>query len=318
MNEIKAVLKRYYNISADNITPAVGGWSAAAYKIETGQESFFLKEYDKKRCNTTAQLEKLNLCMDIASWLENNTGLNGRINAPLLTAQGSVRAETQSHVYLLFSYIDGVTPQGEPLTLKQQEELADIVGELHCVGADVPFDVSSLKETYEIPCTELLKMPRSSDDTFCLNKHYDVIMQSIEQAHKMAKHVKSLDLPLIICHTDIHGWNLMQSDRLILIDWESLKYTPVEADLYTFWGDWYWGDSKWGSYWDSFLPVYSKLNPGYIVREEVLKFYQLRRHIEDIEEFYKEYTYDDITKDEADEIITCLERECKFLFTLIE
>jgi thiamine kinase-like enzyme len=34
-----------------------------------------------------------------------------------------------------------------------------------------------------------------------------------------------------LCHTDAHGWNLMQNQNLMLIDWEGLKLAPVEADL---------------------------------------------------------------------------------------
>jgi len=67
--------------------------------------------------------------------------------------------------------------------------------------------------------------------------------------------------------------------------------------LYTFWNDWYWGDSNWGSYWDSFLPVYKNICKDYIVNEENLLFYQIRRHIEDIEEFYKQYIYEEITNE---------------------
>jgi len=129
--------------------------------------------------------------------------------------------------------------------------------------------------------------------------------------------LKSGHQPFVLCHTDIHGWNLMQSDKLILIDWESIKFAPVEADLFTFWSDWYWGNSKWGSYWDKFLPVYQKYHPEYTEQNETLRFYQIRRHIEDIEEFFKQYLYDDMTKEETDEVISCLERECKILATLI-
>ena len=317
MSEIIAVLRTEYGIIADEITPATGGWSAAAYKVESKQGRYFLKEYDKKRIGTAIQLEKLDLCMKAAAWLENNTGLKSRINAPLLTLNGNIRAETQNYAYLLFVYIDGITPRETPLSLQQQKEIAAITGELHRYGADIPLDFSSVKETFEIPCDELIKMPGKPKDPLCLSKHYNMLMFAINWAKEMALNVKSADLPFVLCHTDIHGWNLMQSDRLILIDWESIKLAPAEADLYTFWGDWYWGDFKWGSYWDTFLPIYQKLHPEYIFRKEVLMFYQIRRHIEDINEFYREYIYDDITEEVSREIINNLKRECSFLSTLV-
>lgn len=318
MNESISILQSEYGIVADEITPAIGGWSAMAYKVSSKQDVYFLKEYDKKKSGTTAQLEKLNLCMAVASWLENNTGLQGRINAPILTKKGDVRAETQECAYLLFSYIDGITPRTTPLTIYQQKELAEIVGELHRHGLDIPFDFANVQENFEIPCAELLKMPRKPDDSLCVYRQYDMLMRAIDQAHNMAERTKAEKLPFVLCHTDIHGWNLIQSDELILIDWESIKFAPAEADLYTFWGDWYWGDAKWGSYWDTFLPVYQKIHPEYIVREEILRFYQIRRHIEDINDFYRQYIYDELTEEETREVISCLERECAFLSELIQ
>jgi len=331
MNEIKGILQSEYGIAANDITSTTGGWSAAAYKVDgcpssTGQgdgtaDTYFLKVYGKKRTSVTTQLGSLDFCMTVASWLENNTKLKGKINAPILTKNGSIKAETQDHVYLLFSYIDGFTVATTPLTIKQQEELAKIIGELHRHGADMPFDFSKLQETYEIPCAELMKaqrkMPQKADDPLCVYQQYDMLMHAIEKAQNLAEYAKSRQLAHTLCHTDIHGWNLIQSDRLILVDWESIKYTPVEADLFTLWNDWYWGDTHWGSYWGTFLPIYQKICPEYTVDEKVLKFYQIRRHIEDIEEFYKQYLYDEMTEAETNEVISCLERECKFLCTLI-
>ena len=318
MNKIEKLLCFEYGITATNITPAVGGWSAAAYKIDSEHGEYFLKVYDKKRSGIPALLEKLDLCMSVASWLEDNTGLKGKINAPVLTKQGCVKSETEDHTYLLFSYIDGITPRTTPLTVSQQKELAGIVGELHRHGADMPFDFTGIQESFEIPCDELIKMPHKPSDPLCVYQQRDMLMQAINKAHKLAEYVKNEQLPFVLCHTDIHGWNLMQNDKLILIDWESIKLAPAEADSYTFWGDWYWGDSKWGSYWDTFLPVYKKYHPGYIYRDDVLRFYQIRRHIEDINDFYRQYLYDDMSDEETAEVITCLERECAFLSELIK
>ena len=317
MDEYNRILQNEYGIVANKVFPITGGWSALAYKIESENGTFFLKVYEKQKILTDSQLKKLDLCMNVVSWLERNTALQGKINTPVLTKRSDVMVETQDYSYLLFSYIDGITPQTTPLTISQQKELAEISGELHRHGTDIPFDLSSIQETYEIPCAELSSMKYNLNDSLCVHRHYDMIMRAIEQAHNMAERVKSIGLPHVLCHTDIHGWNLIQSSRLVLIDWESIKLAPAEADLYTFWGDWYWGDSKWGSYWETFLPIYQQLCPWYIVNEDNLRFYQIRRHIEDINDFYRQYLYDDMTENETNEVISCLERECRFLDTLL-
>jgi len=318
MDEIGDILKTEYGITATEISLTPGGWSALAYKAESAQGTYFLKAYDNKRSSTTTLLKKLNLSMKVASWLENNTNLKGKINAPILTKKGEVKAETEAGTYLLFSYIDGETIKTKPLTTQQQEELAEITGELHRNGTNMPFDFSEIKETYEIPCAELLKNPFETNEISCIHQNQDMLKRAIELAYKLADRIKQKQPPFVLCHTDIHGWNLMQSDRLILIDWESIKLAPCEADLFTFWGDWHWGDSNWGSYWDTFLPIYQKLHPEHIPQEENLRFYQIRRHIEDVEEFYKQYLYDGMNVEETREVISCMERECSFLEKLLK
>ena len=317
MDELRAVLRTEYGIDAGAVSPVAGGWSALVYKVESAQGAYFLKVYEKKRSGAAAQLERLDLCMAAASWLENHTGLTGRINAPLFTKNGRVRAETQSHAYLLFSYIEGVTLRTTPLTVRQQEELAEIVGQLHRFR-EMPFDFSSIRETYDIPCAQLIKMPEKPDAPLCVYRQRDMLMWAIEQAHTLSTRIKAENPPFVLCHADIHGWNLMQGDKLVLIDWESIKFAPAEADLYAVWGDWYWGDSKWGGYWDVFLPVYRRLCPGYAVREEFLRFYQIRRHIEDINDFYRQYIHDDMTVEETRDVVSSLERECACLRVLTQ
>ena len=63
----------------------------------------------------------------------------------------------------------------------------------------------------------------------------------------------------------------------------------------------------------TFFPVYQRLHPKYIVREEILRFYQIRRHIEDVNDFYRQYLYDDLTEAETYEIVSLIECECEFL-----
>ena len=316
-DEIRIVLHAEYGVMADYIVSTIGGWSALAYRVGSAQGEYFLKVYDKSRSWTSSQLEKLNLGMDVASWLENHTGLCGRVNAPLRTKSGKVRVETKQYAYLLFTYIDGTTPANTPLSIDQQQELARIVGELHREGTRMPFDFRGIQETFHIPCADLLEISPIPHDSLCVHQKHDMLMLAIDQAFALAEHVQAERLPLVLCHADIHGWNLMQSDKLVLIDWESIRFAPVEADLFSLWGSWHWGDSHWRSYWDTVVPIYQQYNPQYIFREKVLHFYQLRRHIEDVNDFYRQYVHDDMRDEERQEVVACLERECYHLDLLV-
>ncbi|MCL2884958.1 MAG: phosphotransferase [Oscillospiraceae bacterium] len=224
--EHTALLQAAYGLEVKAITPLPGGWSALAYRVDSVQGAYFLKVYNKRESGTAAQLEKLDLCMAVACWLESYISLHGCISAPLLTKEGNVKAETQGYACLLFPYIDGITPRGVILSTNQQQQLSAIVGELHRHGTDVPFDLSAIQEDYNIPCAHLLNLPHKPGDPFCIYRQRDTILCAINQTHELAQRVKTAGLPFVLCHTDIHGSNLMQSDRLVLIDWESIKFAP--------------------------------------------------------------------------------------------
>lgn len=313
-----AVLLAEYGIAADAIAPVEGGWSALAYKVTCERGEFFLKAYDKRRHSIGAQLKTLHLSMSVSAWLEANTPLRGRINAPLPTMRGEIAAETVDFTYLLFAFIDGVTPRETPLTAAQQAELAAIVAELHRHGADMPFDFTQIRETFAVSCAELEKAPHDSDASLRVNRERDLILRAIDLTRDLAERVKAAAPPFVLCHADIHGWNLIQGERLMLIDWESVKFAPPEADLYTFWGDWYDSSDDRSSHWRTFSPIYRQTHRDFVVNEDTLRFYNLRRHIEDIDEFYAQYMHDDLSEETRREVLASLERECDRLATLVQ
>ena len=101
----------------------------------------------------------------------------------------------------------------------------------------------------------------------------------------------------------------MQSDRLVLIDWEGMKLAPPEADLFAFIGNLFWHNCS-----DEFLKIYESIRKDFKLNSEVLEFYQIRRRIEDIEAFAQSLLYDrTLTERERDESLYHLQHECEML-----
>jgi len=67
--------------------------------------------------------------------------------------------------------------------------------------------------------------------------------------------------------------NIIQSARLVLADWEDLRLAPAEADLFI---------HAWHPHGGLLLEAYSAARPGYQINHDLLRFYVLRRRIEDI------------------------------------
>lgn len=136
-----------------------------------------------------------------------------------------------------------------------------------------------------------------------------MLLLNIDKVEKLSVKLSKETLPFVLCHTDVHGWNLMQSDRLILIDWECMKLAPTEADLFAFIGNLFWHNCS-----DEFLKTYQSVHIDYEINLEVLEFYQARRRIEDICAFAQGLLYEkNIDDTERKESLYHLQHECEAL-----
>ena len=70
------------------------------------------------------------------------------------------------------------------------------------------------------------------------------ISQLIERADQLAAELRSQPLEFVLCHTDIHGGNMLFSDtgEFYIVDWDNPLLAPKERDLMFIGGgvDWIW------------------------------------------------------------------------------
>ncbi|MGC9371564.1 MAG: phosphotransferase family protein, partial [Paracoccaceae bacterium] len=80
----------------------------------------------------------------------------------------------------------------------------------------------------------------------------------------------------VICHTDLHGENLMRGvdGHLYILDWEGAMLSPPEQDLFFFVGD--------DTFVPFFLPAYEREVGPVTIDGDLIHFYYLRRGLEDL------------------------------------
>ncbi|WP_096186432.1 aminoglycoside phosphotransferase family protein [Evansella halocellulosilytica] len=297
MDQIKRVLKDSYNIDALEVSPQQGGWSALAYKVRDLKKSYFLKVYEKHRSSTPKLTAMIDLYVPILIWLTENSGLKDHVPVPILTKDGKCKCEDEENIYLLHEFIEGETIGEKRLTNKQVEQLAVFISELHRYGGEIPVETGAIKEDYNAPfITSLHKTINYDQNEFpfdiweLVHPYVTNINHLIERVQLLSESLKSKELKLSLCHTDLHNWNMMQAgQQFILIDWEGLKLAPVEADL-MFLHD--------KSYFNEFLNIYAKAHPNFTMNEEALQFYQWKRRLEDIWELIEQLVFDKQDKNE--------------------
>ncbi|MGZ7440177.1 phosphotransferase [Paenibacillus sp. TH7-28] len=308
MDKITNLLKEHYDLEVTNILPQQGGWAALAFKVYSYKSSFFLKVYEKSRASTPKWTALIDHYVPITIWLMEHSRLKGRLPVPVPTQTGAYKCEDDEGIYLLYEYIEGETIGDKGLTANQVGELANMVAELHLHGEEIPMDTTAIKEDFSVPFLAQLRMAMAREVNVLPHDLAELICSRLEQLKRLTDSVEELSadlrkrsLKMALCHTDLHPWNLMQSDgKLMLIDWEGLKLAPVEADL-MFWFD--------EPYYDHFVSVYREVHNDFAINPAVLQFYRARRKLEDIWEFMEQLMFDRQEEQERAATIRHLNKE---------
>lgn len=310
-NRIISLLKKQYNVICDTLTGEQAGWSALAYKAAGREKNYFLKVYDKHQYTAQEWIRRIDDYMPVLLWLEKNTNLKGKVPSIVLSVSGDYKFEDDDFIYILFEYIDDGNLFGKPLSKAIIRGLAEIIAELHKTGENIPVKMENLTETFDVSFCKILsemlqKKQYPIDMAQTLNSHAELIQNRIQAYESLAKYLHSAKLQFVLCHTDIHCWNIMlQDNQLKLIDWEGVRLAPAEADLFSFTEGFFFENA-----WDEFMATYKELRPDFKLNPEALRFYRLRRLLEDISEFSKSLLYDNLTEEERMLPLSLLEKCC--------
>jgi hypothetical protein len=170
-------------------------------------------------------------------------------------------------------------------------ELASMVGMLHSSTPQLAFEhpfiekfltpfvpelVESLSDLKALQTTNRPGIQKLRD---LVLPQGGLLQESLDRLSKLQSLAQAAGHPKVICHTDLHGGNLMRDDqgRLYLLDWENAMIAPREHDMIFFTEDHQTWDTFWSTYSQYVTPV--SLDP------DLLVFYFYRRNLEDVAGF---------------------------------
>jgi spectinomycin phosphotransferase len=80
---------------------------------------------------------------------------------------------------------------------------------------------------------EIFENPVAADAAAFLKTKADETLELVGRAEQLAQLLKEQPRDFIVCHADIHAWNLLIADdgALYMVDWDTLIYAPKERDL---------------------------------------------------------------------------------------
>lgn len=310
-SKFRLILRDCYQIVANDIIPMEPGWTALAYKVYTEDgKIFFLKVYDKSRNSIAHILDAVPVYLFFIDWINSSASLKGKITSLINTKNGDVKVEDENYIYIVMAYIEGHTVGENLLTHKQVHELADIVSNLHGMSPPVSIHTESITEKFTLPWLSELKAwmairfnTLKPEIKNILIPYLDSLYEQVKTLENQAEQLRKQDLSFVLCHTDIHNWNIIADEKQIyLIDWEGIKYAPAEADLFGLYNE---------PYFSAFLEYYKKHHPAYEINRELLRYYMVSRHMTDIWEGIEQLQFDNLSSGDFQRQLKALQEVCE-------
>lgn len=274
------------NVSMLNVLPLGADMEASVYKAETcNQSCYFIKvKWGYSQDISTLVMELL------------ESAEIQHIIPPIKTLDGQTSHHVKGFTFKVFPFIQGQNGFSCVLTDAQWEALGKVMRQIHEIK--VPSSIQSKlgREVYSSTWRQAVRTlyplieskPRGDISavgflTF-VKKHAVSIYRLVDQAEQLAQKVQNETSSLVLCHSDIHGGNVLLGENNIfyIVDWDDPIMAPKERDLMFIGGG---VGGVWNKLYEEklFYKGYGKTE----VNRTLLAYYRHERIIEDIA-FYGE------------------------------
>lgn len=303
---LMAFLKDAYGLTADKVMflPLGADFNTAVYRVTaTDGADYFLKLRGGKFLEASVTVPKYLADRGIK-----------QVIPPMLTKLGQVYSSLGSFKAILYPYLEGYNGVDAKLSEDHWVQFGTTIKKLHeidipsSITKDVPRETfpSKWRETVKAFLmrieSEVFEEPVSSKMALFLNSKRCEILKIIERAEALAILIQKQPLNYVLCHADIHGWNLIidKEAALYIVDWDTLIFAPKERDL-MFIGAGIWVSSLTAAQEESlFYQGYGQTE----INHDAIAYYRFERIIQDIGD-YCEYIF--LSDEGGDDRMQCFE-----------
>lgn len=282
-------LKNAYGLDVTTISflPLGADFNTAVYRITTSsQTDYFLKLRHGQFYEGSVFVPKYLADLGVK-----------QVIAPLSSNTGELWANLASFIAILYPYVEGSNGVEVNLSDQQWIEFGTFMKKFHSI--DFPPNITSgiPQETFSSKYRETVKafLLHIENNVFdesiakkmalFLKSKKSEILKLVENAENFAITLQKYPLEKILCHADIHGWNIIidKETALYIVDWDTLIFAPQERDL-MFVGAGIWKSGRRPR--EEELLFYKGYGPTE-VNQDAICYYRFERIIEDIGEFCK-------------------------------
>lgn len=168
--------------------------------------------------------------------------------APVRSTTQSLSVQESRFSLTVYPFIEGPTGVDAGLSEQHWRALGCLVKQLHT--SDLPPDLMEVlaAEDYRPSALDVVRRvdravsaksfrDRSAREVAAFWKsHRHEITTLVERTEELGPQVEQLALPLVLCHADLHTWNVMidRDGELWIVDWDDVIHAPNERDLMFF------------------------------------------------------------------------------------
>lgn len=283
--EIVACLKNEYEINVTTISflPLGADFNTAVYRVTTKEIDYFLKLRNGKFLEASVLVPK-----HLA-----HLGTK-QVIPPLATTTNQLWTSLGIFKIILYPYVEGDNGIERKLSSKQWAQIGKTIKKLHDtkipknITSGVPLETFSSKWRENVKTflnqieNETFEYPVAKKAAIFLKSKKPKILKMIEQAENFALTIQKQQPKYVLCHADIHGWNLIiNKNALFIVDWDTLIFAPKERDLMFIgagiWNSGYSPDEEEHLFYQGYGQT--------ITNQIAICYYRLERIIQDIGEY---------------------------------
>lgn len=257
--------------------------NAFVYKAQTKNAAYFVKLKRGHDHQIAASLTR---------WLY-DAGIS-QIIAPILTTQGQSTLHINHWTLIVYPFIEGQDGFNQDLTHTQWVTLGKAIRKIHDMNIPLSIQQQIRKEQYSPQWREAVRALYTHIDNgltgdqtavnllMFMQAHKDIILQLVEGAEALSHKMLKQDRKLALCHSDIHGGNVLiaNKNKLYIVDWDEPIMAPIERDLMFIGGG---VANVWNKPHeeDFFYQGYGKVD----INKTCLAYYRYERIVEDIAQY---------------------------------
>ena len=312
---LTTAIQDHYAIPVHDLKFRAEGWGGYSYIVSSVQnERFFLKLQNETHTSGIFAANSPEFYMPLMHQLHTRHIVN--LPELILTQNGDFSAQVAEFKIMVYRFIEGQEVGFGNWPVAILPKLAEQVGKLHNALPKLeikhPF-VENFQIAFENEIIEYLHILETTQPSIAKGRlklqaallpRQEAIRQQLSRLKELQAILRQQNPKKVICHTDLHGANLMTGvdGKLYLLDWENAMIAPPEHDLFFWVGE--------DQIWDVFFPIYQKQVGAVKLSHVTFEFYFLRRALEDIADFILSILREDGSddRDSADlrEVLICL------------